>query len=97
MVVLATVGVVPRQLCDPAIKVSALSKWSKTHLFFQGGRGWWWSRWSLVNLQECYVTVGTSARLEQKVASPFDKTRRAVTCGFRVISPTGTYTVTDEK
>src|SRR6266702_597046 len=38
--------------------------------------------------QACYVTVGTSARLEQKVTSPFDKTRRAVTWGFRVISPT---------
>src|SRR6266702_2678826 len=45
----------------------------------------------------CYVTVGTFARLEQRSLVQLTKQIRAVTCGFRVISPTGTYTVTDEK
>ncbi len=77
VVVLATVGVVPRQLCDPVIKVSALSKWSKTHLFFRGGRGWWWSRRSLVNLQEVHAGLyrgkGTSQQRRAQAADGFKR------------------------
>jgi|SRR6266702_4987953 len=49
------------------------------------------------HLSRCYVMVGTFARLEQRSLVQLTKQIRAVTCGFRVISPTGTYTVTDEK
>ncbi len=55
--------------------------------------------WRRSNCSEpmCYITVGTFARLEQRSLVQLTKQIRAVTCGFRVISPTWTYTVTDEK